>query len=489
MFNKKTAGLLCTTLFSLCAIATPSLAGVKVAFTADQGVDEDAQAVLELIANEGTDLLMIQGDLAYEDSSAIAWEKNLDKALGRDFPVLTVVGNHEGQDWGIYERLIQLRVDRAAGLSCSGRTGVKAKCSYQNIDIVQVSPGIYEVPGVPAFDNYDGFIRSSFAGSNNNRWRICAWHKNQRNLQTGKKNNSTGWEVYDACLDVGAMVAVGHQHSYSRTHLLSSFRDQTVVHRNSDMQIEPGKSMMFVSGLGGKSIRPQLRGGDWWGSIYTADQGATHGATFCDFGAAKADCYFKAIDGSVPDRFTLRLGTSRSGQPQESEVQQPIETAATEPTVSGAKPQPVAQGYVFARTDKDEFRWIDRDGAGGTGNVWIDKACADSLGAPAAYGDWGDLQDRAPGFDTIAYPCDGTQTVSQGGNQGVPSSSSGYVFSRTDKNEFRWIDSDGNGSLASVWIDQACADRMGGVSAYGDWSELMAIAPEFDAIDSPCIDR
>jgi len=60
-----------------------------------------------------------------------------------------------------------------------------------------------------------------------------------------------------------------------------------------------------VSGLGGWDIRSQKRWADWWASVYTSTQGATHGALFCDFGSQFAECYFKATDGAVPDRFRL----------------------------------------------------------------------------------------------------------------------------------------------------------------------------------------
>lgn len=103
-------------------------APVKIAFTGDQGVGEDAKAVLSLIASEGTDLLMIQGDLGYDDGTATTWEANISDALGADFPVLTLVGNHENYEWPIYQRLIQQRIDRAEGLKCTGQVGVKAFC-------------------------------------------------------------------------------------------------------------------------------------------------------------------------------------------------------------------------------------------------------------------------------------------------------------------------------------------------------------------------
>ena len=73
--------------------------------------------------------------------------------------------------------------------------------------------------------------------------------------------------------------------------------------------IDEGESFVFVSGLGGHSIRDQERDGPWWASIYTSDQGANFGALFCEFFAHgvpdRATCYFKDIDGNVPDRFEL----------------------------------------------------------------------------------------------------------------------------------------------------------------------------------------
>lgn len=62
----------------------------------------------------------------------------------------------------------------------------------------------------------------------------------------------------------------------------------------------------------------------------------------------------------------------------------------------------------------------------------------------------------------------------------------GFVFARTDKTEYRWIEENASGSLGSVWIDRACVDRVGGVKQTGDWKALMTVAPGFDTIASPC---
>jgi len=86
---------------------------------------------------------------------------------------------------------------------------------------------------------------------------------------------------------------------------MRDFQGHEVVHRGDHLDIKPGQSFAFVSGLGGYDIRDQELYNDWWGSIYTSTQGAEHGALFCTLNGADADCYFKDINGTVPDRFTL----------------------------------------------------------------------------------------------------------------------------------------------------------------------------------------
>jgi len=468
-------------LFALFLVAYNSVAwpqSVKIAFTGDQGVGENARSVLQLIASEGTDLLMIQGDLGYDLNAASQWEANLNDTLGPNFPVVIVAGNHENFEWPLYQSLTRQRIDRAGGLSCNGDVGVKSTCQFANIDIVQVAPGIDEIGGVSGDDNYADFIRSSFAGDSG-RWRICSWHKNQNALQTGDKGDSTGWDVYDACLDAGAMVVVAHEHAYARTFLLNDFENQTVVHTDTDMTLQSGQSFVAVSGLGGRDPRPQQRGGDWWASIYTTSQGGTHGAMFCEFDSDIAECYFKAIDGSVPDQFTLHLGAQSSSS---SVVQ-------ASPVIAAVQPTSIQNtGYVFARTDKEAYRWIDRTQSGSIGNIWIDRACAEQLGGASVSGDWGDLIERAPEIDSIANPCTNSDSASQGQvplqDQGM---TLGYVFSRSDKEEYWWINRNDDGVIGSAWIDLACAERLGGSAVSGDWGDLLDTVSAIGSIADPCL--
>ncbi|MDB4223478.1 metallophosphoesterase [Granulosicoccus sp.] len=468
--NNLTAGCLLA-LASITLNSAAIAAPIKVAFIGDQGIGDNARAVLTLVANEGTDLLLIQGDLGYKANAAGAWNENLTNALGSDFPVLAVVGNHENFEWPLYKRHIQRRIDQNVKLDCVGNTGVKALCQFGNIEIVQVASGINEVDGVKGIDDYQNYIRSQFASSSP-RWRICSWHKNQRDMQPAAKGDSTGWEIYEACLDAGAMITMAHAHSYSRTHLLSNFEQKTIVNKSSDMTLKPGQSFAFVSGLGGRDVVSQEHGGDWFASIYTASQGATHGALFCTFDIATADCYFKAIDGAIPDRFTLKLDS------------------VLNPNVSQLVPPPPAtqpdSAFVFSRSDVTEFRWIDWDTSGKLASTWISESCAAELGGPKVTGDWTTLTEIAPSFNDIETPCEIQTTIAESTIAAAITRDAGYVFSRTDATEYRWIDRDDNGTWSNIWIHHSCADELGGPTVTGDWNALIEIAPAFDTIDSPC---
>lgn len=277
---------------------------VKVAFVGDQGIGANAQAVLRLIADEATDLLLIQGDLGYVQNAAQAWEDNLTNILGVNFPVLTVVGNHENYQWPTYKSFISARLARTPELACVGDIGVKALCSFRGLEFVQVAPGVTEVAGVNGADDYAAFINQSLSGSKAD-WRICSWHKNQNKMQVGGKADEAGWGVYQACLQNGAIVATGHEHSYSRTYLMSDFQLQSIVNKSSHLEIDKGASFAFVSGLGGKTIRHQVRNDPWWAAIQTNTQGANHGALFCEFEDKQASCYFKDISGALKDSFNL----------------------------------------------------------------------------------------------------------------------------------------------------------------------------------------
>ncbi|MCA9375470.1 MAG: metallophosphoesterase [Candidatus Doudnabacteria bacterium] len=278
-----------------------------VAFLGDQSVTQNSRAVLDLVRSEGADLVVHMGDLGYETNGASAWNDMINEKLGTTFPYVVSIGNHDVAEWSTYEALLEERAARTPGLFCEGELGVNETCQYQGVLIVNSGIGTYG-------SDHLASLQTGLA-SQDVDWKICNWHKNQRLMQVGGKSDETGWEVYDACREAGAIVATGHEHSYSRTYLMSDFATQTLEHTLSSLTLEPGRTFAFVQGLAGHSIRDEednLGSNPWWASTYTSDNGANYGALFCRLhengDEQSGTCYFKDIDRTVPDAFTVRSG-------------------------------------------------------------------------------------------------------------------------------------------------------------------------------------
>ena len=283
----------------------------KIALIGDQGLGEASEKVLNLIKREGAQALVHLGDFDYRNNPA-AWEEQIDRILGPNFPYFAVVGNHDLRMWNGtdgYQQLIKNRFKRL-GINWNGDLGVQSSFKYQGVFFVLVAPGVMG-------SGHDIYIRNQLA-SDHSIWRITGWHKNMSLMQAGGKEDAAGWEVYEEARKGGAIIATGHEHSYERTHLLSNISSQAVASTSNDFTITKGKTFVFVSGLGGRSIRPQKTGGDWWATIYAKDcqprdhackPNATYGALFAvlnvDGQPNKGAFYFKDIDGHVIDRFTV----------------------------------------------------------------------------------------------------------------------------------------------------------------------------------------
>ncbi|HET6890677.1 MAG TPA: metallophosphoesterase [Pyrinomonadaceae bacterium] len=290
-------------------------ANFKMAFIGDQGLGPNAVAVLNLIKQEGAQAVMHSGDLDYVDDPA-AWEAQINSVLSANFPYFVSIGNHDELAWNGpngYQQFLESRFNRL-GISWSGRLGVKSSFHYKGIFFVITPPGI-----ASGFDDgtSDLYIRDQLV-ADTSVWTICSFHKNMRLMQIGGKIDETGWGVYEEARKGGAIIATAHEHSYSRTHLLSSMSSQTVASTSNTLHLTEGNSFAFVSGLGGHSIRAQLLTGNWWASAYAstclqgdpicqpnARSGALFGVFNVDGQPNKAAFYFKDINGRVVDQFIV----------------------------------------------------------------------------------------------------------------------------------------------------------------------------------------
>jgi myo-inositol-hexaphosphate 3-phosphohydrolase len=299
---------------SAAAQSDPTPIDFTVAFIADQGGGDSAAAVLQLILDEGAQAVVHSGDFDYSDDPA-AWDSLITLVLGEDFPYFASAGNHDTSAYygsGSYQQFLQARMNRL-GIPWSGDLGVQSSHTYMGIQFVFTAPGVFG----PGDGFHDDYIADQFAGSPA-IWRISSWHKNQHLMQAGDRGDETGWGVYEASRRASAVIATGHAHSYSRTHLLSDMSSQVVASMQDTLVLEAddpstspdeGKSFAFVSGLGGMSIRNQEVSGPWFASIYTSDQNANYGALFGVFNYGGdprlARFYFKDLAGAVVDDFLV----------------------------------------------------------------------------------------------------------------------------------------------------------------------------------------
>jgi len=196
-------------------------ANLKIAFTADVGVTSSSKKVLQFIKDEKADALVILGDFDYKDNPAL-WEKTLNTYLGENFPVFAAIGNHDIYAWDGndgYQAYMEKRCQRL-GITWEGDLGVQSALVFKGIHIILVGAGTRG-------SGHDTYIRDQLAKSQA-VWRIAGWHKNMKRMQVGGKKDGTGWGVYEEARKGGAIIATGHEHSYSRTHLLSSMQNQTI---------------------------------------------------------------------------------------------------------------------------------------------------------------------------------------------------------------------------------------------------------------------
>lgn len=71
----------------LASASTTTAPNLKVAFIGDQGLNDNAKAVSNLIKAQGADVVLHQGDFDYHDDPD-AWDQQINSILGEDFPYL-----------------------------------------------------------------------------------------------------------------------------------------------------------------------------------------------------------------------------------------------------------------------------------------------------------------------------------------------------------------------------------------------------------------
>lgn len=287
----------------------------KVAFFGDQGLGANALAVLNMIDQEGADMIMHDGDLDYTDDPQ-AWEDQVAQVFPADFPYFVVFGDKELNNLtgpGGYQERCETRMN-TIGVSWDGSLGIKSSYTYNGIFFVTTAPGV-------SGSNHSSYIRDQLA-ADNSIWRISVWHKNMTDMSPGLIGSPIGWEVYEESRKAGVMIITGDDHLYGRSHLMSSMENQTVSSTSDTLVLtkdnpgtpeDEGRNFVAVSGLGGRGINEQRNFGSQWANVYSRLNGARPGALFGVFNydgqPDLARFYFKDIDGNIADNFYVRSAT------------------------------------------------------------------------------------------------------------------------------------------------------------------------------------
>jgi len=290
-----------------------------VAYYGDLGLSNTSAYVLKMVKAEGAELIVHAGDLDYSDN-ATAFDAFLNQHLGEDFPYLAAAGNHDITEWGEYKAMLLNRYHKIFDkklMKCGGNVPDTYWCIYRGVFFGLSSIGVLSDDYLQASLQLEQHLSEAQqllrTEGGNSTWKVCAWHKNQHLTQIGSKEDDASWNPFETCRRHGAMISNGHEHSYSRSHLIKKFEDPIQVSgTTSPYLLKNGQTMFFTNGLGGKGVRtalPELKVLPWWAKTQAIEDGVTGVAVFCKYNVDgkldQAYCYAKDVNKGIIDSWNL----------------------------------------------------------------------------------------------------------------------------------------------------------------------------------------
>ena len=154
--------------------ATPTDPNFKVAFTGDTGASTNFTNVLNLIRDEGAQMVIHAGDFDYSNRPSTFFPK-IDSALGATFPYLGSNGNHDS--WSVYvsgsNHDFRYRIDNNPSIT------IQDNFSGTDKNWVATYKGLkFLLLGDTAGSTSDATYIQNQLGSDTHTWKICAWHEN-----------------------------------------------------------------------------------------------------------------------------------------------------------------------------------------------------------------------------------------------------------------------------------------------------------------------
>ena len=318
---------------------------LKVALLGDTGAGSKFARVLELIASEKADVVMINGDFGYSDSPR-EWRDQLVKNIDiNKFKVIGSMGNHDvgPMSTGQYIYILNSFRNDQNGLkeSCTGKfspipwvtdiTIVDEVCTFGNVSIVASAIGQMFTKSY-----FEKRLESKLKKIPSQNWKLVGYHYTLASMTPGLKPDENSHKFFDIILQYGAIGAQAHTHSVMASCPINSkFEIGKPVTCDSDFGsdlenrfVKDGVGLYIDSSLGGKDLRNRGRclKPDESGCAHMIDlitkEGYTRvdgksdknfytsaGAMFFVFNVGgnenRAFAYYKSIDGKEVFRFNL----------------------------------------------------------------------------------------------------------------------------------------------------------------------------------------
>lgn len=319
-----------------------AVAEVKVALLGDTGAGVNFGNILKMAASEKANVIMINGDLGYDETYA-AWKARVQASINtNDIAVIGSLGNHDverSNAQNYINAFLSFRSDKNALTTiCTGRgslvegkdiAGVDEVCTFGNVSII--SNGIGQVLTTKYLEDR---LENKLKTIPNTQWKLVGYHYSLASMNPGIKGDQATYRFFDLIRQSGAIGAQAHTHSAMATcPIVSPFKLGSAVQCHQDFSdlnerfILPGTGVYVDSSLGGKEVRERERCANPTESNckhmidiiskegYTRVDGIKKtnfnrfGALFMVFNVggdpAKARAYYKSLDGQIIFSFNL----------------------------------------------------------------------------------------------------------------------------------------------------------------------------------------
>jgi len=315
---------------------------VIVALLGDTGAGSAFASVLKLVANEGADVVMINGDFGYSSSTA-TWKKRLVDSLDIEkHLVIGSLGNHDTSEKTQYISAFESFRTPTNGLkgNCTGKpsiaTGqdiilVDEVCTFGNVSLIP--SGIGQVLTKSYLEDR---LENKLSTAPKDNWKLVGYHFTLASMNPGIKVTESSAKFFDLIRQYGAIGAQAHTHSAMASCPISSTFSSGLTapkcHADfgedlEDRFIAPGTSIYLDSSISGMGTRSRKRckspnSSDCKHMVdlissegYTRTDGTKltnlpdAGAMFIVFNEGgdpnKAFVYFKTTDGKTVFKFSI----------------------------------------------------------------------------------------------------------------------------------------------------------------------------------------